>query len=156
MAQVGGFLKSIPKRVYYLAWQGFCHPHNSRSRHSRDIYHFPSRSMLIAPKGWEPPPPRYPLQLILRLGGIHHEGIHPFPCLAEPRPPHPDHRPHVTATSQQLPSLSAFPNDDSHPQLSLVRRSSRNARNMATLSEIELRLKSVRNIEKIIKTVRLT
>ena len=29
-----------------LACQGFCHPHNSRSRHSRDIYHFPSFPMV--------------------------------------------------------------------------------------------------------------
>ena len=39
-----------------LAWQGFGHPHNSCSRHSHDIYHFPSRPMVVGRKGWEFPP----------------------------------------------------------------------------------------------------
>ena len=55
----------------------------------------PTITTPIALKGWEP---TLPLQIILRLGGIHHEGILPFPHLAEPCPPHPDHCSYVTAT----------------------------------------------------------
>ena len=72
------------------------------SHHSHDIYHFPSRLMLIAPKGWEPCPPIHhttPLQLILKLGDIHHKGFLPFPCLAEPCPPHLDLHLYATAAS---------------------------------------------------------
>ena len=55
---------------------------------------------------------------------------------------------------QQSPPLAAFPNDDSSPpppqfrDVTAAIPSSQNAQNMATLREIELRLKSVRNIEK--------
>ena len=39
-------------RFFQLPWQGFCHPHNSRSRHSRGIYCFASRAMVVGIKGW--------------------------------------------------------------------------------------------------------
>ena len=66
--------------------------------------------------------------------------------------PHLQPFPMVTAT----PS-SASPDDvtTAIPNFSLVCHSSQNAQNMAILHKIELWLKLVRNIEKIIKTVRL-